>query len=196
MVYRLHSRKIKRIAYLKSSRLIVNNKPKILYEKYKELVFNVALHYTQNIEDAEEITQDVFISIFENIKDFREESTLKTWAYRITINKSLDFLKSKKRLKRIFFFKSLKIDDQEKKISIPEINHPGVILENKESVNAIFNGINKLPPKLKTVIILLKIEGKSQKETAKIMQLSVKAIESLFHRAKKKLAVILKDNER
>jgi RNA polymerase sigma-70 factor (ECF subfamily) len=98
-------------------------------------------------------------------------------------------------LKRIFFFKSLKIDDQEKKISIPEINHPGVILENKESVNAIFNGINKLPSKLKTVIILLKIEGKSQKETAKIMQLSVKAIESLFHRAKKKLAVILKDNE-
>ena len=91
MVYRLHSRKIKRITYLKSSRLIVNNKPKILYEKYKELVFNVALHYTQNIEDAEEITQDVFISIFENIKDFREESTLKTWAYRITINKSLDF---------------------------------------------------------------------------------------------------------
>ena len=82
MVYRLHSRKIKRITYLKSSRLIVNNKPKILYEKYKELVFNVALHYTQNIEDAEEITQDVFISIFENIKDFREESTLKTWAYR------------------------------------------------------------------------------------------------------------------
>ena len=196
MVYRFYSRKIKRITYLKSSRLIVNNKPKILYEKYKELVFNVALHYTQNIEDAEEITQDVFISIFENIKDFREESTLKTWAYRITINKSLDFLKSKKRLKRIFFFKSLKIDDQEKKISIPEINHPGVILENKESVNAIFNGINKLPPKLKTVIILLKIEGKSQKETAKIMQLSVKAIESLFHRAKKKLAVILKDNER
>tara|TARA_Y100000385_G_scaffold275030_1_gene318891 strand:+ start:54 stop:578 length:525 start_codon:yes stop_codon:yes gene_type:complete len=174
----------------------VNNKPKILYEKYKELVFNVALHYTQNLEDAEEITQDVFISIFENIKDFREESTLKTWAYRITINKSLDFLKSKKRLKRIFFFKSLKIDDQEKKISIPEINHPGVILENKESVNAIFNCINKLPPKLKTVIILLKIEEKSQKETAKIMQLSVKAIESLFHRAKKKLSIILKDNER
>ena len=98
-----------------------------------------------------------FQSIGENIKDFREESTLKTWAYRITINKSLDFLKSKKRLKRIFFFKSLKIDDQEKKISIPEINHPGVILENKESVNAIFNGINKLPSKLKTVIILLKI---------------------------------------
>jgi len=174
----------------------VNNKPKILYEKYKELVFNVALHYTQNIEDSEEITQDVFISIFENIKKFREESTLKTWAYRITINKSLDFLKSKKRLKRIFFFNSLKIDDQDKKISVPEINHPGIILENKESVNAIFNGINQLPPKLKTVIILLKIEGESQKETAQIMEISVKAVESLFHRAKKKLSIILKDNKR
>ena len=174
----------------------MNNKPKILYEKYKELVFNVALHYTQNIEDSEEITQDVFISIFENIKKFREESTLKTWAYRITINKSLDFLKSKKRLKRIFFFNSLKIDDQDKKISVPEINHPGIILENKESVNAIFNGINQLPPKLKTVIILLKIEGESQKETAQIMEISVKAVESLFHRAKKKLSIILKDNKR
>ena len=77
-----------------------------LYQQYKKLVYNLSLHYTQNIEDAEEVTQDVFIRIYERMHTFKEKSSIKTWIYRITINMSLDYLKAKKKKKKMgdFFF--------------------------------------------------------------------------------------------
>lgn len=66
-----------------------------IYAEYGNLVFNVALQYVQNIEDAEEITQDVFVSVHQNIGEYRQDANIKTWIYRITINKSLDHIKAK-----------------------------------------------------------------------------------------------------
>jgi RNA polymerase sigma factor (sigma-70 family) len=160
------------------------------------MVYNLALQYVQNSEDAEEITQDVFVSVYKKLTTFDAKATVKTWIYRITINKSLDFIKAKKAIKRQFFFDSKKLDTNEN-IQLPNFNHPGVILENKEALKRLFWAINQLSENQKTVIILLKIEAKTQKETAEIMNLSEKAIESLFQRAKKKLCDILdssKDN--
>ena len=75
-----------------------------LYEQYKILVYNVALNYLQNTEDAEEITQDVFVQLHQSLSTFKNESTLKTWIYKITINKCLDFIKHKNSKKRFFIF--------------------------------------------------------------------------------------------
>lgn len=169
-----------------------------IYHIHKDLVYNLALHYCQNKEDAEEITQDVFVSIHQKISTFKHEAELKTWIYRITINKSLDFIKAKKRHKRSFFFSALKIDDPETVNSLSNFDHPGVLLEYKQSIAKIFSCINQLPEKQKTVIILLKIEQKSQAETAGIMNTSTKAVESLYQRAKKNLEKNLnkaKENE-
>ena len=60
---------------------------KKFYEKYKELVFNLALNYSSNKQDAEEIAQDVFVTIFKKLGSFRYESKIETWVYRITIKK-------------------------------------------------------------------------------------------------------------
>jgi len=79
-----------------------------IYNQYHILVYNVALHYVQNIEDAEEITQDVFIQVHGSLEKFQEKSTVKTWLYRITINKSLDFIKHKNSKKRFFHFRQQK----------------------------------------------------------------------------------------
>lgn len=68
------------------------------------MVYNVALNYVQNIEDAEEITQDVFLKVHESLASFKKNSTIKTWIYRITINQSLDFLKKKKKQKKVLYF--------------------------------------------------------------------------------------------
>ena len=70
-------------------------------------------------------------------------------------------------------------------------NHPGIELEHKEAYQKLFKAINQLSDTQKTVIILLKIEDKSQAETAEIMNLNVKALESLFQRAKKNLEILL-----
>lgn len=159
------------------------------------MVYNLALQYVQNTEDAEEITQDVFVSVHKNMERFKAKAAIKTWIYRIAINKSLDYIKAKKSNKRRFFLKSHKIEQDN--IQLPSFDHPGVILENKEATQRLFKAINQLSDKQKTALILLKIEDKSQKETAQIMKLSEKAIESLLQRAKIKLAQILektKDN--
>ena len=160
-----------------------------LYHSHKKLVFNLALQYVQNSEDAEEITQDVFVAVHQSIDTFREESTVTTWIYRITINKSLDFIKTKKRKKRFGFLTSIfHKDSLDIQFEKPEFNHPGVMLEQKESLAKIFKNINQLPDNQKTALILTKIEQKSQDETAQIMNLSTKAVESLVQRAKTNLS--------
>ena len=165
-----------------------------LYESYKRLVYNLALHYTQNSEDSEEITQDVFVTIYEKLERFRAEAELKTWIYRITINKSLDFIRTKKSQKRFGRMISL-IKTEGSTFDIPQFDHPGVLFENKEQLGLLFKAVNSLPEKQKTALILLKIEHHTQAETALIMELSEKAVESLFQRAKTNLKKKLEENE-
>lgn len=159
----------------------------LIFYQYQKMVYNLALQYTQNTEDAEEITQDVFVKISQKLDGFKNESSLKTWIYRIAINTSLDFLKHKNSQKRFFFGLFRDSDHENRQHEPADFNHPGVVLEQKEEVTKIFGCINMLPNDQKTAVILLKIEGNSQQETAEIMNLSQKAVESLFQRAKKNL---------
>ncbi len=166
-----------------------------IYHTHKDLVYNLALQYTQNREDAEEIAQDVFCSVHKKIDQFKGEASIKTWIYRITINQSLDFLKAKKSKKRWFFFSKISLDQEDHPIDLPHFDHPGVLLEQKESIQHLFKGINQLPESQKTALILLKIEGKTQKETALIMETTTKSIEGLYQRAKKNLTKFLNQNK-
>ena len=158
-----------------------------IYFDHHKMVFNLALQYVQNIEDAEEITQDVFVKVFDNLDSFKKQASLKTWIYRISINQSLDFIKAKNTQKRNFLSSIFSLNDEKFKFEPPNFNHPGIELEQKEAYLKIFEAINQLSDNQKTAIILLKIEDKSQFETAEIMNLNVKALESLFQRAKKNL---------
>ena len=164
-----------------------------IYFEHHKMVFNLALHYAQNIEDAEEITQDVFLKVFDNLHTFKKQSSLKTWVYRITINQSLDFIKGKKAQKSNFLSSIFSINDSNFKFQPSNFNHPGIELEQKEACQKIFEAINQLSDNQKTALILLKIEDKSQAETAEIMNLNVKALESLFQRAKNNLEILLLD---
>jgi len=159
---------------------------KNIYDQYSVLVYNLALHYLQNVEDVEEITQDVFVQIYQSKDNFKNNSTLKTWIYRITINKCLDFLKHKKSKKRFFIFGN-KTNSEVELNRISNFEHPGVLLERKESTETLFKAINCLPENLKTAFILTKIEGLSNPEAAEIMKISISALESLVFRAKNTL---------
>lgn len=162
-----------------------------IYSEYHKMVFNIALHYVQNIEDAEEITQDVFVKVFDSLGAFKNKSTIKTWIYRISINQSLDFLKARNSKQRSFLSSIFSLSDSKIFIEPVNFNHPGIELEHKEAYQKIFESINQLPDNQKTVIILLKIEGHTQTEAAEIMEIGVKALESLFQRAKSNLDKIL-----
>jgi RNA polymerase sigma-70 factor (ECF subfamily) len=156
-----------------------------LFTTYKKMVYNLALQYVQNVEDAEEITQDVFVAIHHSLNTFKQNAEVSTWIYRIAINKSLDFLKAKKRKKRFGFIVS--IFEHQETMQTHAFNHPGVELEQKQAIQLIFLALNKLNDQQKTALILSKIEHKSQKEVAEIMNLTPKAVESLIGRAKNNL---------
>lgn len=162
-----------------------------VYLKYVSLVYNVALQYVQNVPDAEEITQDVFVKVYEKHGSFKGDSALKTWIYRIAINTSLDAIKAKNRKKRAAFANR----DDAALEKLGDFNHPGVALENKEALADLFAAINKLPETQRHVLILLKIDDLSQKEVAQILNKSAKAIESTFQRAKQNLKKILDNTE-
>ena len=158
-----------------------------IYNAHKNLVYNLALQYVQNIEDAEEITQDVFVAAYTAMDSFKHEAKISTWLYRITINKSLDYLRARKRKKRFAFLSSIFSADGELQHEGYVFNHPGVQLEQKEVLQFVFRMINDLPDSQKTALILSKIENLSQVQVGEIMELSPKAVESLVQRAKTNL---------
>lgn len=155
----------------------------IIYNQYGVLVYNVALNYVQNIEDAEEITQDVFVQVYHSLENFAQRSSIKTWIYRIAINKSLDFIKHKNSKKRFFIFGS-KSRNEKEYVNVSNFEHPGILLENKEKAAILYAAINELTPNQQTAFILSKIDGLGNVEISEIMQLSISSVESLVFRAK------------
>jgi RNA polymerase sigma factor (sigma-70 family) len=148
----------------------------------------------QNKEDAEDLTQEVFIEVFHSLEKFKQESSLSTWIYRITVNKSLDFLRKKNRKKRFGFMTSLfHKETGEINFDKGHFDHPGILLEKKENARILFEAIDLLSENQKTAFILFHVEELSQKEIAAIMNLSPKAIESLIQRAKTTLREKLGD---
>ena len=168
-----------------------------IYKEYKNLVYNLCLHYVLNPEDAQDITQEVFVKIYQRYHQYdAAASSLKTWICRITINHNLDFLKAKKTKKRFGFLTSLFHPETNEPIaSTLNLNHPGVTTEDKEGLETLLRIIYSLPENQKTAIILNKIEDRPQKEVADIMNTTVKAVESLLQRAKQTIEKELKDSE-
>lgn len=150
-----------------------------LYKLYSDKIFNTSLSYTKSIEDAEEITQDVFLKIYRNASNFQGASLVSTWIYRIAVNTSLNYLKRKNRFS---FFLNTKTSSQ-----LIDFEHPGVLLQNKENSVALYNSMECLPGNQKTAFILSFIEELPRQEVADIMEISLKAVESLLQRAKKKM---------
>ena len=159
-----------------------------LYDLYKDKVFNTVLSYVQNREEAEEVTQDVFIEVYRSCTNFKGESSENTWIYRIAINKSLDHLRHRGRKKRFAFIRSIfNAESGDLQFDVPHFEHPGIILENKDKAAILFRVIDALPENQKTAYILSFIEDLPGKEVAEVMKLTPKAVESLLQRAKANL---------
>ncbi len=166
---------------------------KQLVNEQKDRVYNVALGIVQNQEEAEDIAQEVFIQVFESIVQFKGQSKLSTWIYRITVTHALEWLRSRKRKKRFgYMIRLFQSDASEPGIDIPDFVHPGVQLENQEKARLLFKAIDALPENQKVAFTLHKIEDLSYEEIAAVMEVSLGAVESLIHRARVNLQKKLK----
>ena len=113
-----------------------------IFNANNKKVFNICLNIIKNTEDAEDITQEVFLEVHHSFEKFRnEKSSVSTWIYRIAVNKSLDFLRIKKRKKRFAFLTQLFHPETGEPLhDVSHFDHPGVILENKERSQIIIQG--------------------------------------------------------
>ena len=160
---------------------------KELVDQFQHKVFNTALGLLQDHTDAEDISQEVFIQVYRSIHQFKGDSLLSTWIYRITTTKSLDHLRSKKRKKRFGFVKSLFGEDNQLAYDTGDFNHPGVQQERKEDTAILFKLVDQLPENQKTAFILNKVEELNYREIAAILNTTEPAVDSLLQRAKQNL---------
>jgi RNA polymerase sigma-70 factor, ECF subfamily len=163
---------------------------------YSDKVINTCYRFLLDEKDAEDISQEVFIEVFQSIKLFRGDSNLSTWIYRIAVTKSLDEIKKKKRIKRIASIgRILDLDDVADWIGGGQMPDKSII-EN-EKMREIKQALSKLPDNQRVAFTLSKIEGYSNAEIAEIMNTTIEAVESLIYRAKKtvltELEIILKN---
>ncbi|UOD35137.1 RNA polymerase sigma factor [Deferribacteraceae bacterium V6Fe1] len=161
---------------------------KEVVETHQEKVRNICFRYVKDVQDAEDLAQEVFMQVYESFEQFRNEAELSTWIYRIAVNKSIDFNRKKVRKKRFGQIVSLFGFKEEGEIMIADKGkEPHKKIEDEERKKILQEAIDKLPDNQKTVIILNKYEGFKNKEIAEIMKISVSAVDSLMHRAKKNL---------
>ena len=153
---------------------------RLLVQRHQEKVRNI-VYLTLGLSEAvDDISQEVFITVYRNLKHFRFESQFTTWLYRITVNKCKDYLR-KKNVRRIFV--PLKEAD----------NKPGSYssTEDKDISNIVMDAISKLPYKLKMPLLLKDIEGFSYQEIAETMNCEIGTVKSRIFRARTGLKKIL-----
>jgi RNA polymerase sigma-70 factor, ECF subfamily len=163
-----------------------------LVDCHQERVRNTCYRFVNDADDADDLAQEVFIQVFESLAHFREEADLSTWMYRIAVNKSLDFLRRKKRKKRFAWLVPIHSGDDEREVPIPAAGDPHRDLEERERRAILNRAIARLPDSQRTAIILSKYEGLPGKEIAAVMDVSVSSVEALIHRAKANLERLLK----
>lgn len=155
-----------------------------LVDEWKNMVYNTALGIVQNQDDADDITQEVFIQVYQSVSSFKGNSKLSTWLYRITLSKALDHEKRKKRKKRFGFMQRMFGGQDEEHLHPVEFDHPGVKMEKKEKARELFDALKKIPEKQRIAFTLHKMEGQRHEEVAEIMNTTVYAVEALMSRAK------------
>ena len=176
-----------------NSRMHLEGQQKKLVDEWQDMVYNTALSIVQNPEDADDITQEVFIQVYQSVSSFKGESKLSTWLYRITISRALDHEKKMKRKKRFAFMQSFLGNREEEKMHPAEFEHPGVLMEKKEKAAELFAALRRIPDNQRIAFTLHKLERQSYQEIAEIMKTTLYAVESLMARAKTNLKKNLKD---
>ena len=156
-----------------------------LYQRHNRRVYSLCLRMTQNVSEAEDLAQEVFIQLFRKIGSFRGESAFTTWLHRMTVNQVLMHFRKR----------SVKLEQ-----TTEEGETPVQIVRGTENPNAmpvvdriaLDKAIAQLPPGYRTVFVLHDIEGHEHEEIARMLGCSVGTSKSQLHKARMKLRGLLR----
>ena len=155
-----------------------------MIDRYSGKVFSLASRLTRNPQDAEEVLQDVFVTVHRKIRGFEGKSSFSSWLYRVTVNAALMKLRKNRQEQ------SLSVEDV-----LPQFQNSLLLTSNPRNegeyaalraqlVAALESAIRRLPPDYRGVFVLRDIDGLTSREVSKIMDLSIPAVKSRLHRSR------------
>lgn len=151
-----------------------------IVSRYEEKAFRLASRYTRNLEDAEEVLQDVFTTVFRKLHTFEGKSSFSSWLFRITVNAGLMKLRRRSRDPLV------QVDDPGGHlVSLIEVeNLPDRQLYTRELRHILIKAVSRLPEEYQTVFVLREVDGLTNRETGEVLGISVSAVKSRLHRAR------------
>jgi len=160
-----------------------------LVRRHQDRIYRLVYKMLGGAYEADDVSQDVFLKAYRSIKDFRSQSSFSTWLTQITINQCINHLKNRNRFKFLSFGLSSKRRSVE----------PQIVAERNEKHEKVYQVVNSLPIKQKTVIILHYFENYSCEEIAEVLKCSIGTVKSRLYYArmelKEKLKPFLDDSE-
>ena len=164
-----------------------------LVERYKRMVYRLAVQITKNHADADDVMQETFIKVYRSIHTFRRDAAFETWLYRIVVNEALNFVKRRERRRECTFETATEAEyEATARYRAQLANDPQAHAEKAELRQYVTEAVNSLPLKHRTVVILHEFEGLTHAEIASILNCSEGTVRSRLHYARKKLRTLLK----
>ncbi len=158
----------------------------VLVDRYKDLIFTLALRMIKNREEAEEVSQDTFIKVYKKLSKFKGDSKFSTWIYKVTYNTCLDKLKKLKRTQN-----TVAIDEYTAH-QVKTFDNALEALETAERKETIRDCISLLPSEDGFLLTLYYFEEQSLEEIAKVVNLKPNNVKVKLFRSRKKLTTILR----
>jgi len=160
-----------------------------IVRRYANKIYGFALRITRNSSDAEEVFQEVFLTLTKKLDTFRGESKFSSWLYRITVNASYMYLRSQKKHESNISLENYYPYDEKgtlmgRVMAKDWSSRPDIIIFSNEALKIIDKSINELPESYRTVFHLRDVEGLLNEEVAEILEISIPAVKSRLHRAR------------
>lgn len=156
-----------------------------IVELFKNRVFGMAYKFTNNYDEAQDLSQDIFLKIYKEIGSFRFESKLSTWIYRISINTCLDWKRKNSKVK-ILSTSIVNDDDEAIELDIKDDNPlPDEAFIQSENQREVHELVSELPDKYKTVIIMYHFNNMSYQDISSALNIPERTVETRLYRARR-----------
>ena len=157
-----------------------------LVQRYQSKVLTLAVRILNNRAEAEDIAQDIFVKVFQALRDFRVASRFSTWLYRITVNDCLNHIRRRTRQQQ-----TLSATESHAMLGASPASNPQRALEQKERWSLVQAKLQALSPEHRTILLLRDVEDLSYEEIADVLQLEHGTVKSRIHRARMELKALL-----
>ncbi len=154
-----------------------------LVRRYRERIFALALHITGSASDADDITQDVFMRAFSQIRDFQGRSAFFTWLYRIALNRAFNVRRDERRRRAI----RLTDDRVRMAVAVDARGDPRRQLELRETYGLLVQALDRLSPLLRATVVLTALQGFNYKEAAVVLETTESTVAWRVHEARTQL---------